>query len=114
MDTLVQDVRYAFRTLARRPAFTATAVVVLALGLGSVTAGFSIANWLVVRPAPGVRDDGRVVTGWFAQWHEAGMSPRWISYANHADIMRGTAALEGLAGYTREQVGLGVPGTRPY
>ena len=47
-----QDVRYALRSLARTPGFTATAIVVAGLGIGATTATFSTADHVLLRPLP--------------------------------------------------------------
>ena len=56
-ESVMQDVRYAARGLARRPAFTAVAVLTLAIGVGATTAIFSAVNVLILRPLPYTRPD---------------------------------------------------------
>ncbi len=52
IENVVRDVRYAIRCLCQSPAFTAAAVVSLALGIGSNTAIFSLINTLLLRTLP--------------------------------------------------------------
>lgn len=61
LDILSQDVRYAVRSLRRTPAFTATAIVTLVLGIGATTAVFSLINGLLLRELP-VKDPHRLTT----------------------------------------------------
>jgi len=60
LDSLVRDLRYGVRTLAKNPSFTLIAMATLALGVGANTAMFSLLDQVVLRLLP-VRDPERIV-----------------------------------------------------
>jgi putative ABC transport system permease protein len=65
-DGLIQDVRFAIRMLLKRPAFTAVAVLTLAVGIGSTSAVFSVVDRILFRNLPYTDEDRLVSFGLLA------------------------------------------------
>ena len=83
---LRQDLGYALRLFRRSPGFAAVAVGTLALGLGATTTIFTLANWALLRPVPGVTDPANVSVIWVGQYQDRGsFTVASLSYPNLAD-----------------------------
>ena len=65
LETLLQDLRLGARTLRKNPGFAVTAILTLALGIGSTAAVFSVVNTVLLKPLPYPRPD-RIVMPWWA------------------------------------------------
>ena len=64
LDALLQDLRFAVRVLRKAPAFTATVVLILALGVGANGAVFSVINSALIRPVVPGLDHSELVGGY--------------------------------------------------
>ena len=82
-----RDVRDSLRSLARRPAFTAVAILSLALGIGANTAIFSLVNAVILRDSPIERPE-EVVNLYL---HQASFEFGTLSYPDFEDVRDGTA-----------------------
>jgi putative ABC transport system permease protein len=96
MSGIGSDVAYAVRGLRAHPGYAAAAVLTLALGIGANAAVFSLANWLLLRPIPGVQDPGALVTLTYT-FGDAGTFA--VSVPLLQSLESGAPALSGLTGY---------------
>ncbi len=103
METLLQDIRFGARVLAKHKGFTAVAVITLALGIGANTAIFSVVNELLLRPLP-YKDAERLVMLW--ERPPTGMGGGPTSRANFRGWREQNTAFEGLAAFTDRSLAL--------
>src|SRR5581483_9100747 len=96
MESLLQDLRYAMRMLAKKPGFTLIAVITLALGIGANTAIFSIVNTVLIKPLP-FRSPERIV--WIANTGTGGLSGQTLRVANYLDWKRLNKSFEDMTAY---------------
>src|SRR5579872_3650762 len=103
MQTLIQDFRHGIRVFRRTPGFTAVAVLVLALGIGSNTAVFSLVNSLMFRPRPG-RIESAV--GVFSRDRTKPDRYRDFSYPTYVDLRARADIFDALLAHTFAIVGI--------
>jgi putative ABC transport system permease protein len=97
MDNLRSDIRYALRSLSKRPGFTFIAVLTLALGIGANTAIFSAINALLLKPLPFPELD-RVVAVW-DKMPSRGVLHNEVAMANYLDLKAQNQSFDQLAIY---------------
>ena len=98
MESLLADVRYAFRLLTRAPGFTFAVVLVLALGIGSNSAIFTVLDKTVIRPLPYANPD-RLAMLW-EDYSALGKNSRnRVSPATFLDWHKRTQTFEEIAAY---------------
>lgn len=97
MHTLLQDLRYGFRILLKSPAFTAVAVLSLALGIGANTAVFSLINASLLQPLP-VQDAKQLMSLFTTDTKNPGNLP--TSHLNFIDYRDQSEAFSGILAYT--------------
>src|SRR6184192_728425 len=101
---LGQDVRYGLRMLAKNPAFTAIAVLALALGIGANSAIFSVVNAILLRPLP-YKNPEQLVMVWENATH-LGFPKNTPSPANFLDWRQQSTVFEGMAAFTERSFNL--------
>lgn len=95
LETLLQDLRYGLRDLAKNPAFTAAAVLTLGLGIGATSAIFSVVNGVLLSPLAGREPDRLVLL-----WESTQDIPQIrVSYPNYLDWRQRTHSFEDIAIY---------------
>ncbi|HET7584211.1 MAG TPA: ABC transporter permease [Gemmatimonadaceae bacterium] len=109
MFTLLQDLRYAFRSLRRAPAFAIVAVLCLGLGIGANSAMFSLIDALLFRPPARVSDPDQVVRLSVAMTDptRGPMPTMSLSYSQFTALHDGVHQFSGLAAFSSTSATLG-------
>ena len=95
LEQILQDVRYALRTLRKNPGFAAVATVTLALGIGMNTAVFSVVNAVLLKPLPYPNADRLV---WLADYNES-FKMEAVAGPDFLDWKQQAQSFEKMAGY---------------
>jgi predicted permease len=108
METLLQDIRYGVRMLAKNPGFMIVSIITLALGIGVNTAIFSMVDAFLLRPLP-VNDPSRIAVLAYQQQHQNIQTQ--FSVADYRDIQNQTSGVfSEVFGYVFGMDGLSVDG----
>ncbi len=108
METLLQDLRYAWRNLVKSPVVVAVAVATMALGIGVNSAIFSVVNALLLRPLPYQNAD-RLVRVWGTNLKN-GRTRAWASFPNLQDWRAQNTSFERLGAYNEDRQTVTGPG----
>ena len=107
METLWQDLRYAFRALRKSPGFAAVTVLTLGLGIGANTAIFSVVENVLLRPLP-YRDPSALVQVWNTYLPAFPQTP--MSSGDFRDFQRQAGSFSAMGAYVDPPNGFNLTG----
>lgn len=103
-ETLLQDIRFAARSLVKAPIFTVVSALTIALGIGATTTVFSVVNSVLLRPPPGIQNANELVRP--HRMAEDGSSYHEWSYPSFLAFRNAETGLSDLAAMTLTAVGI--------
>jgi putative ABC transport system permease protein len=98
MESFLQEIRYAGRQLWKHPAFTVTAILTLALGIGANTAIFTVVQSILLAPLP-YTDAGRIVA-LDTHWTDSGKTSHRVTGPDAVDVRTQAHGLEAVSMYS--------------
>src|SRR5688500_158749 len=110
VDNLRQDLRHAFRSLLRAPAFSLVTILTLALGIGANTAIFSIVNGVILRPLGYPKPEQLMYLT--TQFPAFGFDQFWVSPPEYFEFRELNQSFASVGAYTTGEVNL-TAGDRP-
>jgi len=99
MESFVQDIRFAMRSLAARPLFAASVVLLLALGIGANSALFTVVNSVLFAPLPYGQPGELASVTEATRGEDGALEASNIKAANLRDLRRRSATFEDFTGY---------------
>jgi predicted permease len=99
LETFWQDVLYALKIMRRKPGFTATVVITLALGIGANAGVFSIVEAVLLQPLP-YKDSSRLVAIWDKNVRDSGISKMFDSFADFREVANHASTIDQVAAAT--------------
>src|SRR3954465_7843084 len=104
---MMQNMRYALRTLAKSPGYAAVTILTLALGIGANTAIFSVVNGVLLKPLPYPRSDRLLfITSTFPG---LGFDRFWVSVPEWSEFKERNRSFQDVGAYREGAVNLGTP-----
>jgi predicted permease len=108
LENIWQDVRYALRGLRRSPAFAATVIATLGLGIGANAAMFDVVDRLMFRPLSYLRDPGSVRRiYWQSDNRGTTRTTQTTYYTRYLDLRRWTHSFSQLAAFSERNLAVG-------
>jgi predicted permease len=104
METFWRDLQYSLRALRKRPGFTLTVVITLALGIGANATIFTWIKAVLLEPLPGIEQPERLVEIWGATHNNSALSSSYLDYLDFRDR---NVVLSGVAAHQVQPLNLG-------
>jgi len=111
MHDLIQDIRYAFRTIAKNPGFAAVVILTLGLGIGINTTVFISANAVLFRPFP-YAEPSRLVSVRTTDVRNSTVGGPF-SYPDFHDVREKASSFTAMAAYDNNSYNLAATGAEP-